>query len=111
MIRQDLRAEERQEFRYFDKGDMATIGRSRAVADVKWPFKGHWSGFQAWLMWLFIHLAFLVGFRNRLVVFMQWGWTYIFFMRSSRLIIGSKDLPGWPERDPDSNPVRAENQN
>lgn len=99
MIQQDLRGEDRHEFRYFDKGDMATIGRYRAIADVKWPFRGHFSGLPAWMMWLVVHLAFLLGFRNRLVVLMQWGWTYLFFLRSSRLIVGSKELPGWPPRD------------
>jgi NADH dehydrogenase len=99
MIQQDLRGEDRQEFRYFDKGDMATIGRYRAIAAVKWPFRGHWSGLPAWMMWLVVHLAFLIGFRNRVIVLMQWGWTYLFFLRSSRLIVGSKELPGWPPHD------------
>ena len=66
-------------FHYFDKGDMATIGRKAAVANIQWPFKAHWSGFPAWMTWLVVHIFFLIGFRNRLVVFRQWAWTYLTF--------------------------------
>src|ERR1700692_2403285 len=59
-------------FRYFDKGDMATIGRGAAVAKVEWPFKAHWSGLPAWMMWLLVHVFFLIGFRNRIGVFLKW---------------------------------------
>jgi NADH:ubiquinone reductase (H+-translocating) len=82
-------------FRYFDKGDMATIGRKAAVANIQWPFKGHWSGFPAWLTWLVVHIFFLIGFRNRLSVFRQWAWTYLTFNDGARLITGSQELPGW----------------
>jgi NADH dehydrogenase len=82
-------------FHYFDKGDMATIGRSAAVADVKWPFKGHLSGFFAWLTWLCVHIFFLIGFRNRFAVFRSWAYTYAFFKEGSRLIVGDQTLPGW----------------
>ena len=82
-------------FHYFDKGDMATIGRKAAVANIKWPFHGHWSGLPAWLVWLFIHIFFLIGFRNRLAVFRQWAWTYLTFQDGARLITGSQELPGW----------------
>lgn len=82
-------------FRYFDKGDMATIGRKAAIANIKWPFKGHWSGFPAWLVWLVVHIFFLIGFRNRLAVFRQWAWTYLTFNDGVRLITGSQELPGW----------------
>jgi NADH dehydrogenase len=82
-------------FRYFDKGDMATIGRKAAVADIKWPFKGRWSGFPAWITWLVVHIFFLIGFRNRLSVFRQWAWTYLTFSDGVRLITGSQELPGW----------------
>jgi len=82
-------------FRYFDKGDMATIGRKAAVAKIEWPFKGHWSGFPAWMTWLVVHIFFLIGFRNRLSVFRQWAWTYLTFKDSARLITGSQELPGW----------------
>ena len=88
-------------FRYFDKGDMATIGRAAAVAKIEWPFKGHWSGFPAWLAWLVVHIFFLIGFRNRFAVFRQWAWTYLTFRDGARLITGSQVLPGWDMRDVD----------
>jgi len=84
-------------FRYFDKGDMATIGRKAAVAKVVWPFKAHMSGFLAWMMWLVVHIYFLIGFRNRLGVFRQWAWTYLTLQDGARLITGSQELPGWQE--------------
>ena len=86
-------------FHYFDKGDMATIGRKAAVANIQWPFKGHWSGFPAWMTWLVVHIFFLIGFRNRLSVFRQWAWTYLTFRDSARLITGSQELPGWNTKD------------
>jgi NADH:ubiquinone reductase (H+-translocating) len=85
-------------FRYFDKGDMATIGRGAAVAKVEWPFKAHWSGLPAWMMWLLVHVFFLIGFRNRIGVFMKWTWTYLTLRDGVRLITGSQNLPGWKER-------------
>ncbi len=97
MIAADLKAKPRPPFRYFDKGDMATIGRMAAVADVKWPFKAHMSGFPAWVTWLTVHIFFLIGFRNRLSVFAAWVWTYFTFTRGARLITGDQTLPGWPE--------------
>lgn len=60
-------------FRYWDKGDMAVIGRKAAVAKIG---RLHFTGWFAWLMWLFVHLMFLVGFENRLLVFIQWAWNY-----------------------------------
>jgi NADH dehydrogenase len=93
-------------FHYFDKGDMATIGRKAAVANIQWPFKGHWSGFPAWMTWLVVHIFFLIGFRNRLSVFRQWAWTYLTFRDSARLITGSQELPGWNTKD-DSSAVPA----
>ncbi len=86
-------------FRYFDKGDMATIGRKAAVAKVEWPFKAHLSGFPAWITWLAVHIFFLIGFRNRFSVFRQWAYTYITFNDGVRLITGSQDLPGWGHAD------------
>jgi NADH dehydrogenase len=86
---------ETKPFHYFDKGDMATIGRKRAIARIQWPFKAHWSGFMAWLAWLIVHIFFLIGFRNRLSVFRQWAWTYLTLQDGARLITGSQDLPGW----------------
>lgn len=97
MIGQDLAGKPRDTFRYFDKGDMATIGRYAAVAKIKWPFKANWGGFKAWLTWLLVHLVFIIGFRNRIAVLTQWAWTYLFLSRGARLITGSSDLVGWRE--------------
>ncbi len=85
----------REPFHYFDKGDMATIGRKAAVAKIEWPFHAHWSGLPAWVIWLVVHIFFLIGFRNRLTVFGQWAWTYLTFRDGARLITGSQELPGW----------------
>ncbi len=73
-----------KKFKYFDKGTMATIGRSRAVADLKFI---HLKGIFAWMAWLFIHLMLLVGFRNRLIVFLNWLWNYFSYDKAIRLII------------------------
>ena len=72
-------------FHYFDKGDMAVIGRNAAVANI---FGFHVSGFPAWFVWLFIHLMYLVEFQNRVVVFVQWGLEYVTFSRGALLITG-----------------------
>jgi NADH:ubiquinone reductase (H+-translocating) len=98
MIAQDMAGKPRTTFHYFDKGDMATIGRHAAVANVRWPIKAHWSGTLAWLSWVTVHLFFLVGFRNRLAVFFSWAWTYLTFNRGARLITGSPLLPGWGQQ-------------
>lgn len=73
-------------FRYFDQGDIAVIGRASAVANL---FGIHVSGYLAWLVWLFIHLMYIVEFRSRLLVFIQWGFQYLTFSRGARLITGS----------------------
>jgi NADH:ubiquinone reductase (H+-translocating) len=70
-------------FRYRDKGTLATIGRNKAVADLRFV---HLSGLPAWLAWLFVHIFFLVGFRNRLLVLFQWAWAYFTFDKGARLI-------------------------
>jgi NADH:ubiquinone reductase (H+-translocating) len=70
-------------FRYWDKGTLATIGRNKAVADLRFV---HLSGLPAWLAWLFVHIIFLVGFRNRLLVLFQWAWAYFTFDKGARLI-------------------------
>ena len=75
-----------QRFYYWDKGSMATIGRNKAVADLNIV---HFSGFPAWLAWLFIHVLYLVGFRNRLAVLFQWAWAYVTFNKGARLITRS----------------------
>ncbi len=98
MIEADLKGRPRPNFHYFDKGDMATIGRMRAVADVKWPFRAHMWGLPAWATWLTVHIFFLIGFRNRIAVLASWIWTYFSFTRSVRLIYGDQRLPGWNEQ-------------
>ncbi len=72
-------------FHYFDKGDMAVIGRAAAVANI---FGLHISGLLAWLIWLFIHLMYIVEFQSRVKVFIQWGFEYLTFSRGARLITG-----------------------
>jgi NADH dehydrogenase len=109
-IAADLAGKPRPNFRYFDKGDMATIGRLAAVAKIEWPFKAHWGGFMAWVTWLVVHIYFLIGFRNRITIFSTWAWTYFTFADGARLITGDQRLSGWEEategsaRDP-KNPV------
>ncbi len=90
----DLRGEPRKNFHYFNKGNLATIGRAAAVAEFG---KIHVSGFLAWLSWLFIHIFFLIGFRNRIIVMVQWAWSYFTYERGARLITGDTHLPGWDE--------------
>jgi NADH dehydrogenase len=72
-------------FHYFNKGDMAVIGRAAAVANI---FGFHVSGLPAWLIWLFIHLIYIVEFQSRVLVFIQWGFEYLTFSRGARLITG-----------------------
>jgi NADH dehydrogenase len=81
-------------FCYHDKGSLATIGRAAAVAQIG---KFELSGYFAWLAWLFIHILFLIGFRNRLLVMIQWAWSYLTYERGARLITGGDELPGWVE--------------
>jgi len=82
-IKNRLRGKTIPPFEYHDYGTMATIGRSRAVAMIgTWRF----SGYLAWLMWLFIHIMYVVGFENRLLVLIQWGWNYVTWNRNARLI-------------------------
>lgn len=79
-----IKGEKLEPFEYKDKGTMATVGRNRAVVDLhKWKF----SGFFAWFVWMFIHLWFLIGFRNRIVTFFNWTYNYINFDKAARLII------------------------
>jgi NADH dehydrogenase len=93
-IAAELRGEPRKKFHYFNKGNLATIGRAAAVAEFG---KIHISGFIAWLSWLFIHIFFLIGFRNRIIVLLQWAWSYFTYERGARLITGDRHLPGWDE--------------
>jgi NADH dehydrogenase len=82
-----LRRQPRKAFRYANRGDMATIGRHSAVADLGFAKFG---GVFAWLLWVFLHIAYLAGFRNRLVVMLEWGWEYVTYQRGVRLILGQQ---------------------
>ena len=93
-IEAELDGEARKNFHYFNKGNLATIGRAAAVAEFG---KIHISGFLAWLAWLFVHVFFLIGFRNRIIVMVQWAWSYFTYERGARLITGDTHLPGWDE--------------
>jgi NADH dehydrogenase len=90
VIRARLQNKKLPPFHYFDKGNLATIGRGAAVADLNWL---QISGLPAWLIWIFIHLLYIVQFQNRLLVLLQWAWLYITFDRSARLITGKNPLP------------------
>jgi NADH dehydrogenase len=83
----------RQTFRYRDKGSMATIGRSRAVAEIGRVRLG---GFIAWLSWLSVHIFYLIDFRNRMLVLIDWAWSYFTYQRGSRLITGHRLDAGAP---------------
>lgn len=83
-------ARPRRPFSYFDKGSMATIGRSRAIAEAR-GVKMH--GFIAWLAWLFIHIWYLIGFRNRVAVLLNWAWSYVSYKRGARLITSTGWVP------------------
>jgi len=85
-ILHDLRGTPRTPFRYFNKGDLATIGRHRAVAAIG---SLKLQGYIAWLAWLFIHILYLAGFRNRVTVFVQWAYQYVTYQRGVRLITGT----------------------
>jgi NADH dehydrogenase len=82
-LNEEMDPSARPRFTYADKGIMATIGRRRAIA-MFGPIRA--TGFIAWLMWLFVHLMTLVGFRNRLAVFFEWTWQYLTYQRGARII-------------------------
>ena len=90
VIERRLRGEKTPPFRYHDKGNLATIGRGAAVADLNWL---RLSGLPAWLMWIFIHVMNIIEFQNRLLVMVQWAWFYFTYDRSARLITGKNPLP------------------
>jgi NADH:ubiquinone reductase (H+-translocating) len=91
LIMKRLRNQPTPPFHYRDKGSLATIGRNKAVADIA---GFHFSGYLAWLTWLFVHLLYIVGFANRVLIAFQWAWDYITFNRGARLITGK-----WASRD------------
>jgi NADH dehydrogenase len=88
-------------FRYRDKGDVAVIGRLAGVTNIGWlgPF-GRQSGFPAWALWLGIHILYLIGFANRLVVLIRWAWSFLTHGRGTRLITGRDLLPPIQEPEP-----------
>jgi NADH:quinone reductase (non-electrogenic) len=86
-IQNDLAGKPYEEFHYFDKGSMATIGRKAAIAEIG---KLHLSGFIAWMAWLMVHIFFLIGFRSRFAVLFNWAWSYFTYQRGARLITGRR---------------------
>lgn len=90
VIRARLQGKTVKPFHYFDKGNLAVIGRAKAIADLNWLGI---SGFPAWFLWIFIHLLYIVEFQNRLLIALQWAWLYITWGRSARLITGKNPLP------------------
>jgi NADH dehydrogenase len=86
-IEDDIAGRSRQPFAYADKGQMATIGRSRAIVEIG---KLRFGGLFAWLLWIAVHIYYLTGFKNRLLVVIQWAWSYLSFRRGARLIVGKR---------------------
>ncbi|MEP6571701.1 MAG: NAD(P)/FAD-dependent oxidoreductase [Gemmatimonadota bacterium] len=86
----DLAGRARRPFHYLDKGQLAVIGRGHAVADI---WRLHFGGFIAWASWIFVHIFFLIGFRNRVIVLFEWAWAYLTYQRGARLITGSFNPP------------------
>jgi NADH dehydrogenase len=84
-IWRSVQGQPRRPFHYFDRGSMATIGRAAAVAEIR---ALHLSGFPAWMAWLLVHIFFLIGFENRVLVIVQWAWSYFSYERGARLITG-----------------------
>lgn len=94
-IAREIESDERKPFHYRNKGSLATIGRARGVADFG---KIRFGGFLAWFAWLAVHIFYLIGFRNRILVFISWAWSYVSFRRGARIITGQPP----PEQTPDS---------
>lgn len=90
-----VRGEATTPFRYVDYGNLATVGRKAAVVDLTVPVFGalRFWGLPAWLFWLFAHIYFLIGFRNRLIVFMDWAWAYVTYERSARVVAEPPSSP------------------
>jgi NADH dehydrogenase len=84
LIRREIAGQPREPFHFVDKGQMATIGRGRAIVEIG---KFKMAGLIAWLIWLVVHIYFLTGFKNRLLVVLQWAWSYVTFRRGARLIV------------------------
>jgi NADH dehydrogenase len=82
-IENDLDKKPRKNFKYIDKGSLATIGRASAVCDFG-PIRIE--GFFAWIIWIFVHIFYLIGFHNRIIVLIRWAWSYVTFQKGTRLI-------------------------
>ena len=93
VIEGDLAGRPRRAFSYWDKGQLAVIGRGQAVADI---WKLRFGGLVAWLIWIFVHVFFLIGFRNRVLVLLQWAWSYVTYSRGARLITEEVHPTGAP---------------
>jgi NADH dehydrogenase len=96
-------ASDRPQFHYRDKGQLAVIGRGRAVADIG---RAHFAGFVAWLLWIFVHIFFLIGFRNRVIVMIEWAISYWTYGRGARLIANASLDDGARSTDLASGPAR-----
>ena len=83
LLRRELLGRARKQFRYVNKGELAVIGRGQAIADFGTV---RLSGLAAWFTWIFIHIGYLIGFANRVLVLFQWAWSYLTFERGARLI-------------------------
>ncbi|MBO0780094.1 MAG: NAD(P)/FAD-dependent oxidoreductase, partial [Ktedonobacteraceae bacterium] len=81
---------DRTPFRYYNKGNLATVGRSFGIADLNWL---RLTGFPGWVLWLAVHILYLIGFRNRVMVLFQWGWAYFTYQRGARLITDVAKAP------------------
>jgi NADH dehydrogenase len=103
-IVRDLEEQPREPFHYVDKGDLATIGRAAAVARLG---KLKLSGFTAWVIWVVVHITYLIGFRNRVLVMMQWAWAYLTYHRGIRLITGDQQVALHRARGAEDQPLAA----
>jgi NADH dehydrogenase len=95
-----IRAESTLAFRYRDYGNLATIGRKAAIVELAVPVFGtiRFSGLAAWLFWLFAHIYFLIGFRNRMMVMVDWAWAYFTYQRGARVVAEPASPPSEPPR-------------
>jgi NADH dehydrogenase len=95
-----IRGESTLAFRYRDYGNLATVGRKAAIVELAVPGLGtlRFSGLAAWLFWLFAHIYFLIGFRNRLMVMVDWAWAYFTYARAARVVAEPASSPASPPR-------------
>ena len=101
VIRSRLSGQPKTAFAYSNRGDVAIIGRLKGVTNIPWLGRlGRTSGFPAWVLWLLIHIAYLIGFANRIVVITRWAWSFLTYGRGSRLITGQPMLPEIEEPQP-----------